>query len=559
MFWRRPLIKSGDIDPDEIFLDSSNLPEFNTHQFEGRFERPIGKTTIFLTSIIFVLVGLVFAGKLWALQVNQGEAFRIRSESNHLKHRTIFADRGLILDRMNVPLAWNTLNPGGDFSFRTYIPQGGFAHLLGFIKYPSKDKSGFYYEENFTPKGGVEEEYGSELTGKNGLKITETDALGNIQSESVLTPPTDGNNLVLSVDSRVENKLFEFIRGSSEDRGFTGGAGVIMDVHNGEILAITSYPEYDSNVMTLGKDEEEIDRVLGNKNNPFLNRAISGLYIPGSIIKPFMAIGALEENIIDPLKKILSTGAISIQNPYDPTKKTIFRDWKAHGWVNMREAIAVSSDEYFYTIGGGYESQRGIGIANIEKYIRLFGFGKNTGIDLMGENEGTIPSPKWKEENFDGDTWRIGDTYNSSIGQYGFQVTPIQVVRGISSIANGGTLVTPTLLLNNTKAKNYASLPVDFEHIQIAREGMKLSVQSGTASGLSMPGITIAAKTGTAELGITKQLVNSWVTGFFPYENPRYAFAVLMEKGDRNNTVGATAVMRQLFEWMYVNTPEYVK
>lgn len=550
----------SNIDPDEIFLDSSNLPDFDTHQFEGRLERPISRGTFFITGVVFLIIGLIFGGKLWMLQVKQGKAYEIRSQNNNLKHTTIFANRGLIVDRNLIELAGNVLNPGGDFSFRKYTTLSGFSHVLGFVKYPSKDKSGVYYDEQFTPKSGVEEYYNEELLGSNGLKITETDALGKIQSESVLTPPKEGKNLTLSIDSRVTNKLYEIIRETAQNRGFSGGAGAIMDIQSGELLALTSFPEFDSNIMSEGSDSKAIQNFLTNKNNPFLNRAVSGLYIPGSIMKPYIAIGVLEEGIIDPLKQIQSVGFISIPNPYDSTKKTIFRDWKVHGWVDLRHAIAVSSDEYFYTVGGGYAGQKGLGIANIEKYIRSFGFGGLTGIDLSGENEGNIPSPEWKAETFNGEPWRIGDTYNSSIGQYGFQVTPIQALMAVTSIANEGTLLTPTLVLNNPLiSKKAKSLPFKSSNFDIVREGMRLSVTDGAATGLSMPGITVAAKTGTAELGVTKQNVNSWVTGFFPYENPHYAFVVLLEKGDRDNLVGGTSVMRQLLEWMYIYTPEYVK
>ena len=156
-------------------------------------------------------------------------------------------------------------------------------------------------------------------------------------------------------------------------------------------------------------------------------------------------MGALTEGVIDPYKKILSTGSISIPNPYFPDQKTVFKDWKAHGWTDMREAIAVSSDVYFYEIGGGFESQKGLGIVNIEKYAQLFGIGQKTGIDLPDEKGGIIPGPEWKIKNFKGEPWRIGDTYNTVIGQYGFQVTPLEMVRAISAIANYGTLVTPAL------------------------------------------------------------------------------------------------------------------
>lgn len=549
-----------EIDPDEIFLDSKNLPDFDTDQFEGRLEKPISRTTFRFISIIFLAIGCVFLGRLWVLQVRQGDAFEQRSENNRLKHTVVFADRGIIFDRNKKELAWNELNPNSEFSFRKYATSSGISHVVGYVKYPSKDSSGFYYEETFIPKDGAELTYNNEILGTNGLKITETDALGHIQSESVISPPEDGKNLVLSIDSRVEEKLYESLKGIALDRGFTGGAGVIMDVHNGEILALASYPEYSPSVMTAGSDTAAIKQTLTDKSKPFLNRAISGLYIPGSIMKPYIAMGALSEGTIDPMKQILSTGSLAIPNPYNPKNPTIFKDWKAHGWVDMRHALAVSSNVYFFTVGGGFGDQRGIGISNIQKYVQMFGFGTTTGIDLLGESGGTVPSPEWKAKNFPNDPWRIGDTYNSSIGQYGFQVTPLQAVRAVGALANGGTLLTPTILLDNPKSsKEIETVPLDPKNFQIVREGMRLSVTNGIAGGLLIPGMNIAAKTGTAELGVTKETVNSWVTGFFPYENPRYAFAVLMEKGARSNIIGATYVMRNLLEWMTVNTPEYTK
>jgi len=549
-----------EIDPDEIFLDSKNLPNFNTDQFEGRLERPISRTTFRFLASVFLLIGLIFIGRLWYLQVNRGDSFEKRSENNRLKHTIIFADRGIIYDRNKKELAWNELNLNNAFAFRKYASSSGISHVVGYVRYPSKDKSGFYYEESFVPKDGVELAYDKELIGKNGLKITETDALGHIQSESVIAPPEDGKNLVLSIDSRVEEKLYESLRSTALDRGFTGGAGVIMDVHNGEILALASYPEYSPSLMTEGTDTVKIKQALGDKSKPFLNRAISGLYIPGSIMKPYIAMGALSEGSIDPMKQILSTGSLTIPNPYSPKNPTIFKDWKAHGWVDMRHALAVSSNVYFFTIGGGFGDQRGIGISNIQKYVQMFGFGTTTGIDLWGEAGGVVPSPEWKAKNFPNDPWRIGDTYNSSIGQYGFQVTPLQAVRAVSAMANGGTLLTPTLLLDNPQSsKQIKTVPLKPENFQIVREGMRLSVTGGIAQGLLVPGMNIAAKTGTAELGVTKKTVNSWVTGFFPYENPRYAFAVLMEKGSRSNTIGATYVMRSLLDWMTIYTPEYTK
>ncbi len=550
---------SGEIAPDQIFLDASNLPDFNTHQFEGRLERPITRSTFLFLAVVFTIVGLVFTGRLFVLQVKNGEAYEERSAQNHLEHTTIFADRGIIYDRNGLEVAWNDLNPGGDYALRLYATTSGLAHISGYIKYPAKDKQGIYYEYAFTPKGGVEEYFNEVLSGTNGLKITETDAHGNVQSESVLTPPKDGNNLFLSIDRRVTERLHAAIRSTAQERDFVGGAGAILDIHTGEILALTSYPEFDSNVMTLSQDKDRIRGFLGDKGNAFLNRAIGGQFIPGSIMKPYIAVGALEEKVIDPLKEILSTGSIVIPNPYDPTKKTIFKDWKINGWTDMRRALAVSSNVYFFSIGAGYDGQKGIGISNIEKYTKMFGFGELTGINLSGEKQGNVPSVAWKKENFEDGEWRIGDTYNSSIGQYGFSVTPIQAVRAAASIANGGTLITPTILKGGDVNAEKKLLPFSESSLKVIREGMRMGVVEGTAKGLSMPGIAVAAKTGTAELGGAKELVNSWVMGYFPYEEPKYAFIVLMERGPYSNQIGATYAMRQLFEWMYIHTPEYVQ
>ena len=190
--------------------------------------------------------------------------------------------------------------------------------------------------------------------------------------------------------------------------------------------------------MTEGKDEVKIGSYYKDTSNPFLNRVISGLYAPGSIVKPFLAFAALEEKVISPEKEIISTGQILVLNPYNPDKPSIFKDWKAHGAVDMKRAIAVSSDVYFYEIGGGFGSQKGLGIDRIKKYLEIFGFTKKTGFDFQKEATGVIPDPAWKEKTFNGEIWRIGDTYNTAIGQYGLQITPIQAVTAVAALANGG-------------------------------------------------------------------------------------------------------------------------
>ena len=552
-----------DIDPDLIFLDSKNLPDFDLYQFEGRLEKPISPKSFYFFGFIGLCVALIFLLKISLLQIVDGEAYRERSENNKLKQILLVAPRGIIYSRDGVPLAWNQksddpLTLKSDFPLRKYIDMPGFGTLLGFIKYPAKDKAGFYYEEEFLPKEGVEMYLNEIIRGQNGFEFIETTVDGEIVSQSVAESPKNGHNATLSIDSRIQATLYKNIESLALRVGFKGGAGVIMDIDSGGLVAMTSFPEYRPEIMTEGDDKTSIDAYFKDPNNPFLNRAIAGLYTPGSIVKPFVALAALEENVITPEKEIVSTGRLVIPNPYHPESPTIFKDWKAHGAVDMRRAIAVSSDVYFYQIGGGFESQPGLGIERIKKYLESFGFTKKTGFDNDKEETGIIPSPEWKAKTFKGEVWRVGDTYNTVIGQYGMQITPIQAVVATAVIANDGFLKTPEILFTGTST-NASGVKVkgSLENFKIVKEGMRMAVTEGTASGLNVPYVQIAGKTGTAELGARKQFVNSWVIGFFPYEKPKYAFVAVMERGPVTNLTGATYVMRQVFDWMNINTPEY--
>lgn len=559
---KNSLEKSFFVYPDEIFLDSQNLQNFDRQQFEGRIEKPINKKNILFLGIFFLFIIITFCSRLLYLQITHGDEYRKRSDNNILEKINIFTERGIIYDRNKKELAWNKKT--GDaytVSTRSYLSPG-FAHVVGYVSYPAKDSKGNYWQSEFTGKDGLEKQYNDQMKGENGSKIIETNALGKIYSENIINTPKRGGDLVTTIDSRIQQQLFTIIKNLSDNNSFSGGAGIIIDANNGEILTSTSYPEYDSEILSTGKDNTKIKTYITDKRKFFLDRVVSGLYTPGSIVKPFFALGALNENIISPDKKILSTGSISIPNPYFPDQKTVFKDWKAHGWTDMGQAIAVSSDVYFYTIGGGFGDQKGLGIVNIEKYSKLFGIGTKTGVDLPDEKGGTIPSPEWKIQNFKNDPWRIGDTYHTAIGQYGFQVTPIEMARAVASIANKGKLVTPHFILNDKDKENqFTLIDIKKEYFNNVQDGMRQAVSAsyGTALTINVPYVKVAAKTGTAQLGVSKNKVNSWVMGFFPYENPKYAFTIMMEAGPTTNSVSASTVMRQLLDWMSTNTPEYFK
>ncbi|MDQ5912506.1 MAG: penicillin-binding protein 2 [Patescibacteria group bacterium] len=584
MIFRRSknIRRHTEIDPDEIFIDSSNLPDFDTDQFEGQIERPISKNSIRIAGTIFLCIALFFTYKIATLQVVSGDKYRNISENNRLHHSLLFAERGAITDREGKLVAWNQIDPvQSDFSLRSYAPDAGIHNLVGYVKYPKKDKFGFYYNTEFSGADGVEKFFNDLLSGDNGLKITETDALGKTLSESVVRPPKKGDNISLSVHLGAQKAMYDSIAEIARRSGFIGGAGIVMDIKNGEVLVSVSNPEYDSNVLTDGKDVERINGYLQNKDNPFLDRVSSGLYTPGSILKPIFALAALVEGVITPEKQIESTGELKVPNPYRPGEFTVFKDWKAHGYTDMREAIAVSSDVYFYQIGGGFPGQKGLGIDNIDKYSLMFGFGDTLDGTFFSGKKGVIPTPEWKKLNFDGDIWRVGDTYNTAIGQYGFQVTPIQAVRATAALANSGTLLTPTLVSEKTKKEllnkgngeegiteaeyraihtESKKIPVTQEaYYRVVREGMRQTVTEGTMRQLNVPYVKVAGKSGTAQLGVAKKQINSWAVGFFPSDAPRYAFAVLLERGPNTATEGGTAAMALWLDWMNIYASEYLK
>lgn len=567
--------KTAEIDPDEIFLDSSNLPHLDAAQFEGRVEFPVPRFALVGVGIVFALGALIFLGRAFNLQVLNGSVYAEVSRENRLERSLIFAERGIIFDRTGEPVAWNEAAEDSahlvhatssspyiasttPFAFRRYPKAGGFSHLVGFVKYPKQDSSGSWWREEYVGVSGLELAFDERLRGTNGSQMIETDARGALQREHIVIPPVRGEDVTLSIDADVQTTLYRLISTHVANNNFQGGASVIMDVKTGELLALTSFPEYDHSAFSDG-DIDAIRAATQDKRGPLLNRVVSGLYTPGSIVKPIFAAAALEEGIIDPETEILSTGQLVVPNPYDASKPSIFRDWKAHGYTDMRRAIAVSSDVYFYTIGGGFGSQKGLGIERLDTYARAFGLGTITGIPLLGEVVGVIPTPEWKEKTFgEDDPWRLGDTYITSIGQFGFQITPIQAVRYAAAIANGGALMTPHVVLGENPRSSPVS--VSDENLQVVREGMRAGVvEGGTAAALNIDGISLSGKTGTAELGERKQFMNSWVIGYWPAESPRFAFATVLERAPAGTLSGASPAMRPFFEWLVANKPEYIE
>ncbi len=561
----------GEIFPEEILLDATNIPNFNMQQLEGFLVHKLNKALALSMGVLFFFILSLFIYKMYAMQIVDGDKYNQLAERNKFRVAHIFARRGAIIDRNGTLLAWNTASTTSSVIKREYIDKEGFSTLLGYVSYPRLDKSGVFWQSEYIGKDGIEKQYQTKLNGTLGTEIYEVRATGEVLPGKITSNSIEGEAVILNIDANLQNKMFKYIKELAIDKGFNGGAGVMMNVNTGKVVAITSYPEYNNNIMsnaTSSEDKSLISEWLIGKDNKFTNRAISGLYTPGSTVKPFMAYSALVEGIIDPYKNILSTGKLVIKNKYGGPD-TVFKDWKAHGYVDMRHGIAVSSDEYFYQIGGGYGDQKGLGIDNIYKYMSQFGFGSDTGIDLPNEHHGIIPNREWKQKMYKDGDWKLGDTYHTSIGQYGFQTSPIELLRSVSAIANGGTLVTPHVyseihtdnnfkknINNSSLNKESINLNLDQSKLKVVQEGMRLAVTDqniGTVKSLYVKGIDVAAKSGTAELGVKKDRVNSWVMGYFPYEKPEYAFVVIMESGDVKNLTGASSVMRKVLQYLVEN------
>jgi len=547
------------VDFEEVLLDASNIPEFNRGRMEGKRELPISKTSVYTVGILFLLISVAFLGQIFKLQIVEGGNYATIAGNNSIDKALIIAERGVVYDRKNEMLAWNEADDSGEYDFpiRAYTNRLGLGQVLGYVSYPKKDSRGFFFRTDYLGRSGVELAFDDILKGNNGSKIVEVDALDDVVSEFAIDAPSEGGPITLSIDAELSEIMYNIIATSTAQASFRSGAGAIMNIHTGELLALTSFPSFDPEVMADGDDVELIQEYNQDERLPFLNKVIGGAYTPGSIVKPFVAYAALEEEIISPNKEIISNGYILLPNPYNPSNPTRFNDWRAHGKMTMREAIAFSSNVYFYIIGGGFDGQEGLGITRMAENYRRFGMGDLTNINIAEEQSGVVPDPAWKEEVF-ADDWRLGDTYFTAIGQFGFLTTPIQMLRAYSALANGGYLVEPHVISGRQGEK--VDINIDEKKMQIIHEGMRKTVNfdGGTARALERDDVAIAAKSGTAEVGVGNAYVNSWSAGFWPYEEPEYAFILMMDKAPRSNALGATRIMGDVVEWMAVNRPEYL-
>ncbi len=406
---------------------------------------------------------------------------------------------------------------------------------------------------------GIEAAYDSDLRGTPGSREILRDAKGKKLSGEKITPPKVGTTIQLSIDAEFQEYFWKRLRKRLRALGSRVGVGIAMNPQSGEVLALFQIPEFDNNAFVVPDRLEERKRLLSNPLSPLFNRAVGGLYNPGSTVKPLVGVAALHEHVITPQETIFSPGYLEVPNPYDPQHPSRFLDWRYQGNVNLYSAIAKSSNVYFYVVGGGTKERKGLGIARLQKWWQQFGLGEKTGIDLPGEAEGLLPSPEYFRRR--GKQWRLGDTYNVSIGQGALLVTPLQILNYISAIANGGTLYVPHLRHDPHKFPQVLrDLTAYRDEIQEVRKGMERTVRSpqGTAYLLHDLPFTVAAKTGSAQVKRRTQ-ENAFFVGYAPAENPQIAILVLIEnskEGSANTIPVAYDVLRWYYEHRIATLPQ---
>ncbi|OGH02236.1 MAG: hypothetical protein A2798_03890 [Candidatus Levybacteria bacterium RIFCSPHIGHO2_01_FULL_37_17] len=543
---------------------------------------------------LFLLFFLVFAAiflRVFFLQIVKGEYFRVLSDQNRTKTVSIHAERGIIMDRNGIPLVFN--EPGYRMtkegktiqlshqealafltkesnklevdSLRRYAYGEDLAHVLGYIGQISAEE---LKEPAFTEhkgsdvigKEGIERSYEQRLKGIDGKKLIEVDSSGRQLRALGQDEPIAGDNITLTIDLELQQKTFEAMEDVKKGAAIVSSAG-------GGILALVSKPSFDPNLFTMGESYksattsgyQNIEQVLLDSTaQPLLNRAISGVYPPGSTFKIVVASAALKDKVIDASYSIEDTGILHVGS-------FSFSNWyftgygKTDGQVNVVKGIKRSNDIFFYRLA------ELLGVEKIAKDASKFFLGKKLGVDLIGEASGTLPNEQWKKENI-GEGWYLGDTYHLGIGQGYLLSTPLQVNAWTQAITNEGILKRPHLL-KEKKEETISKGLLDKKSYELVRQGMvescaqggvawplfdfkvknsKLKIDGknflevkGASGSADMRQVVIACKTGTAEHGDTKGIPHAWITLFAPAYNPEIVVTILAEESGEGSNVAA--------------------
>ena len=455
---------------------------------------------------------------------------------------------------------------------RSYVYKDFASHILGYVGEVSKgelmaSKFGRYEQGDMIGKNGLEKIYESNLKGKKGFKEIEVDASGRELKTLRKLSPKAGNSLVLTLDSRVQNRL-EKLMDEVSGKSPVEGSVVVMKVQSGEIIAMVSKPSFDPNFFATGVSRKKWNNLVRDEKNPLQNRAVNGQYPPASTYKLVTAYAALSEKVVEPESTIFCPG-------YFRLGKRNYRCWKkkGHGNMNLHDALVQSCDVYFYTLG------HRLGIDNLAKYANRLGLGELTGIELQGEKPGLVPSRQWKKR-FKNEPWFPGETISASIGQGYNLVTPLQSARMISTIASGGILIRPYLVkkIEDSDGKLIQeffpvvnrNIGIDPEVLKHLKEGLRGVVHEahGTGHRARLKNVTVSGKTGTAqvvgmkasdEIDPEEEIPYSfrdhaWFVAFAPYEKPEVAVSVIIEHGGHGGTTAAP-IARKILETYFTHYP----
>lgn len=458
---------------------------------------------------------------------------------------------------------------------RAYPEKNLTAHLLGYIGPIPRELFADYAARDYSQNDrvgitGLERSYEDQLRGKSGQRTVVVDVNGVQIRTLEETPSRPGNNLFLSLDLDLQRATEAALLKGMQARDAKQGVAIVMNVNNGEILAMVSLPDYDNNLFARGIKTTDFQALSQDAGRPLVNHAITGMYPPGSVYKLFSAAGALQEGVVDTKTIIYDPGTIFVPNKFFPDNPALaqpFYCWlrSGHGGLNIVEGIAQSCDTFFYKLDGGFDDfPTPLGQALVADYARLFGYGVESGIDLPGEAPGLVPDPKWKQQTLN-EQWVTGDTYNMAIGQGFVLATPLQVLDTTAVVANGGTLYRPHLvrmivnasstLTNTIEPQLIRRLPIDARNLAVVREGMRGAVTHGTSWKINLADIEVAGKTGTAEFFGPKVRghlpTHAWFTAFAPYEKPEIAVVVFVNNGGEGSEVAvpiAADIMRAYFK-----------
>ena len=457
---------------------------------------------------------------------------------------------------------------------RTYLAGSMAAHVIGYtgkIKEEEyKANKDDYDIDDIIGKTGIEYVFEKYLKGTDGEKQKEMAVDGTITGEYVSKNAIAGSDVVLTIDSNLQKTTEESLEncinkikngGFSQRYDAQGGAAVVMNVNTGEVLATASYPTYEPQWFVGGISQENWAYLRDDTRHPQLNKAIQSTYAPGSTFKMVTAIAGLETGVITTKEKINDTG---IYKKYNSEWKCWYYTsyHRGHGYQNVTQALQHSCNYFFYETGDR------MGIDNLSKYALHFGLGNKTGIELPNEKSGVAASKETYAKIRNGATMGPGDTLNASIGQGDNNFTPMQIAKYISSIANGGTVVNPTIIksvlnsdgteVSKDEIRKYTNeklgivdtddgITISDESIEVAKEGMRMAASEagGTAYNIFKNfNVEVAGKTGSAEAGKDSNgndLVNAWFVCFAPFDNPEVAVVVMIENGGHGNYAAEVA------------------